>query len=186
MRSRSYYAIAGSSLSLLIFSCLVSKADDRKADAKADAKADDRKEDAKEDVPGTDTGEELHGFPEAGDDDGGDEAGASETGAPMPKSGAGTSLKGADGCRKGQMPFDGICLSKDRVSEILDQRGAEALAKVKNANQPQQTAEAAYDLIEQQTYQVDKVEDDLDEIIEQLKQENAERDEKDKDGKGAP
>ena len=94
----------------------------------------------------------------------------------------GLSSKGKDGCRRGQMRFDGKCMSKDRVSKILDKRGAAAREKMKNAKKPQQTAEASYDMIKQQTQQMGKVEDDLDEIIEQLEREKAEKAEK--GGKG--
>lgn len=88
------------------------------------------------------------------------------------------------------MRFEGKCVFKDRVSKILDRREARVLSKVKKANKPQQVVEATYELIEQQTQQMGKVEDDLDEIIEQLEWERAESVEKaenvEKAAKGAP
>lgn len=191
MRSRSYYAIAVSSFLLLTTSCFAQKAKqddpgerptvDVPIDVRPDEKkADEKKADVKEDPPPDETGdgpEDTSGHPAAAD--GGDETGDDgETGAAV---GTSPSHKGKDGCHPGQMRFDGKCLSKDRVAKILDRREEEALAKVKHANKPKQVADAAYELIEQQTQQVEKVEDDLDEIIEQLKQEKAQKEKADKE-----
>ena len=193
MRSRSYYAIAVSSFLLLTISCVAQKAkhedlgdrplaDVSKADVKADVKAEKGAEGyvnhalwdfgpVMGHLPDEgETGSEhvgTSGFPAAGDGDGDGE----DDSGPEP----GPSSKGKDGCRRGQMRFDGKCMSKDRVSKILDKRGAAAREKVKNAKKPQQTAEASYDMIKQQTQQMGKVEDDLDEIIEQLEREKAEK-----------
>lgn len=82
-------------------------------------------------------------------------------------------------CPDGQMGFEGSCVDKTKVDRIIDTRKKKALDRVKAAKQGKQTADATYDLLEQQTAQVDKVEDDLDEIIEQLKEEKrAEKKEK--------
>jgi hypothetical protein len=202
MRSRSYYAIAGSSFLLLTIACTTqtAKPDAKRADpvvqadAKADTKHDEKKaEDSKGwhgirpinmvGIPGDDGGE-LHGFPEAADDGGEGTGGhpeaadGGEVEPPRPK--------GKDGCREGHMRFDGKCMSKDRVSKILDKRADEAMAKVKEATKPKETAQASHDLIEQQIYQMDKAEDDLDEIIEQLQREQDAKPEPDDKKGGLP
>jgi len=65
-------------------------------------------------------------------------------------------------------------MDKEMVGKILDERDEEIKAKVHNATNPKQQADAAYEFIEQEIAQMDKTEDDLDELIEQLKeQENA-------------
>lgn len=193
MRSRSYYAIAGSSLLLLTIACQPNgKRDAKRVDPTVkviqtdpipedvhdptgdEKKAGDEKGDGDSGEPhGTDGGEEgTSGHPAAAD--GGDAP-------PEPEDG-----KGKDGCRKGHMPFEGKCVSKDRVGKILEKREEEALAKVHDAKKPKQTAQASYDLIEQQTQQIEKVEDDLDEIIEQLEKEREAKEKAEKGGEGGP
>lgn len=76
-----------------------------------------------------------------------------------------------DICSKGEMVFEGECLHKDNVEELLEKREQEALRRVKMAEHPEQVADAAHDLLEKQILQVDKAEDDLDEILEDLKNE---------------
>ena len=183
MRSRRYYSVAGSSLLLLTIGC---PSQDAKRDARRAEPASQVGELVSGDAAQTGGVHDSTGVPEhPGTDmfpaaaDGGDEAGV-----------PGPSLKGKDGCRRNQMRFEGKCVFKDRVSKILDRREARVLSKVKKANKPQQVVEATYELIEQQTQQMGKVEDDLDEIIEQLEWERAESVEKaenvEKAAKGAP
>ena len=194
MMSRRYYGTAGSSfwpLLLLFWVACPSHGDKAGApreidppvvhadqakpdDRKAEAKQDDRKAEAKQDDThgrGGETGEEPSGEKEPPDLGGGEKAG-DEAGTP-PK---GPRPKGKDGCVRGQMRFEGGCLSKERVSRLLKQREAAAMEKVRKAQTSTEAGEAAYDLIQHHTQQMGKVEDDLDEIIEQLEKENKERD----------
>jgi len=178
MRSRSCYATAASSGRLwvpLLFcvACLGQdgKQDDGRAAARdrthaADVGTDEHKADEKRDEKKAD--EKIP--PEHGPDaaDGGEETGDADTGSAEETGGPELA---DDGCELGEMVFEGRCTSKERVSKLLDGRKAEALERVQLASKPKQAVDSAYDLIEQQTYQMDKVEDDLDEIIEQLKRE---------------
>ena len=174
MRSRSYYAIAGSSCLLLLLACSSHSAE--KTDERVDPtivavpeKQDEKKAEARPDegragrdegpVPSIDTGahtgEEPDGDPE------------------LPT--APSSKPRLDGCKKGEMRFDGKCLSKKRVEKILEKRDEEVKQKVQDAKNPQQQANAAHDLLQQQIVQMEKTEDDLDEITVQLKEENAKK-----------
>jgi len=96
---------------------------------------------------------------------------AAAAGEPVAPTGKSKRRKKKDGCYAGQMQFEGRCCDKSEVDKILEQREREALVKVQTAKKPGQTADAAHELLEQQIAQMDKAEDDLDEIIEQLKEE---------------
>lgn len=192
MRSKSYYAtVVGSSFLLLLISCLSSqstKVDERDSPTAAAVVASsddgDKPEDAYEDEAGAglagmssggESGEELFGFPEAADDDGGSVEATTTGEEPLPTaSKKKKKRKQKDGCYLGSMRFEGKCLDKRKVSKILDERSLAAMAKVQKAHKPEQVADAAYDLIEQQIAQMDKTEDDLDEMIEQLQDEKRE------------
>lgn len=173
MRSRSYYAIAASSFLLLAISCMVqdAKVDEKKADVPTveappvgSEAGDDG--DTKKAISLDDTGSPFHGLlPPAGGSEGGAIAELPDHVQQMVEEPPDRE------CPTGEMDFEGKCVNKERVDKILDKRKKAALDKVKTAKKPKQTADAAYDLLEQQTAQVDKVEDDLDEIIEQLKEE---------------
>ena len=140
--------------------------DGKELPSKEDRKSDEKK--AEDAGGGRDSGapsESTSGFPAMADDGGYQEP----------------ATDGAhDGCEKGQMIFEGDCMAKDAVQEILDERGREAVIKVRKARKPKEQAQAAHELIEQQIYQMDKTGDDLDEIIEQLRQENREQEMEDK------
>lgn len=164
MRSRSYSAIVLSSLLLTAISCFAQQAP------------------ASEDWEGRDSGyhkeepkEEANGdLPEATEDGGGgedsgfDEAGGLDGGAALPEG-------DQDVCLKGSMVFEGRCISKTEVERLLEHREQQALKRVQQAKMPHDVADAAHDLLEKQIAQVDKAEDDLDEIIAELKKENRER-----------
>ena len=181
MRSRSYYAIAGSSFLLLSISCMTQskKPEDRPdrmvegiADA-VDAKADDKKaDDKKAEDPGDDGGWEPHGHPEALDSG---EAASSDEGGAAPPDATGGLEPQIDGCALEAMQFEGKCTPKDKVEKILDRRERIALDKYQKAKKPQQAAEAAHDLLEQQVAQSGKMEDDLDEILEVLRKEKRQK-----------
>lgn len=152
MRSRSYSAIATSSL-LLLISCTQQR-DDHKKDV--------------EEPPRIIVAPEVEPYPE--------EARAAEKMAeePHPHKEAGPAEPAPlrdDGCVDGEMPFEGSCRPKEEVQKVLRRREREALAKVQQARRPGQAAEAANDLLEQQISQAAKSEDDLDEIIEMLREE---------------
>jgi len=180
MTSKSYYTIAGSSFLLLMIGCptLDSKRDEPLYDVVgADAKAADaKKADSLPEHHNTSTDDDAGVEPEPEPLDTGDTGDTGDVGAPV-------GLKGTDGCHKGEMPFEGICLPKDHVGKILDKREAQVMEKVMGANTPKQAGQAAYDLIEHQAQQMDKVEDDLDEIIQQLEREQDAKKKPD-DGKG--
>jgi hypothetical protein len=190
MRSKSYYAIAGSSILLLTLGCLSNSAKkpDRRADpavaaasAKADQKKDEKKAEDKADDGGFGYGDgEETGTAnaEAGavPPDASGETGEEPFGEPESLDGPPPSTKPRhDGCKKGAMKFEGKCLNKDRVEKILEKRDEEVKQRVYDAKSPQQQADAAHDLLEQQIAQMDKTEDDLDEIIQQLQEENAKK-----------
>lgn len=178
MRSRSYYAIAASSLLLLLTACPAGDAksdgDDRKtASAKADDRVEHKADEAKDAADsGTLEGDSGEPPPE-GEDTGEHEDDGEDEGDGVPLT-AGTSGRKHD-CEPGSMPFEGKCTPKDRIAEIVEQREDDALMRVQTAKKPDQTAEAVHDLLEQQIYQVGKAEDDLDEIIEQLRREKEEK-----------
>jgi len=168
MRLRSYYAIAGSSFLLLSISCLSQSPKpedppDRLVEAVADAKA-DKKADAK-------TDEKADAKADEGDS--GEGVGTDDGGGPPPDA-AGTKL--SDGCDREEMPFEGVCTPKDQVQKVLDIRKDVALEKYQKAERPQQAAQAGHELLEQQIAQGDKMEDDLDEIIEVLRDEKRKKD----------
>lgn len=180
MKSRSYFVSAIGSF-LLLAACNPIPTDGgkvSKADEKADVKADEKKADVKVDIKAGDSGDVLLG---------GDSGEVSTSGYPAMADDGGASeyeTDGAnDGCGRGEMVFEGSCVSKQRVSEILEERETQAVAKVKTAKRPQEQAQAATELIEQQMYQIDKHADDFDEIIEQLKQEKLEKEAIDNDEK---
>lgn len=195
MKSRSCYAIAASSF-LLLGACpsgekgdsvdadpVVQTTRDVKADEK---KADEKKAESKEEAhgqqysyssgggvgedEGTDSGEPVV-------EDTGEEA-AEDTGADA------SAPPTKDGCKRGHMKFEGKCLSKERVSKILETRDEAVKEKVQTAKDPKEQAEASYDLLEQQIAHMDKTEDDLDEILEQLRLEQLEREAKKKEAEG--
>jgi hypothetical protein len=172
MRSRSYYAIAGSSFLLLTISCMTqgTKVEEKKADVRptgetvpVGSEAGDEG-DVKKDIAFDDTGSPFHGMLPVGD--------TGEAVAQLPDHIQQMVDEPPDMvCPTGEMDFEGKCVNKEEVDKVLHKRKKIALDKVKTAKRPKQTADASYDLLEQQTAQVDKVEDDLDEIIEQLKEE---------------
>jgi hypothetical protein len=176
MRSKSYYAtVVGSSFLLLAISCMAQGT---------------RVEEKKADVPAV-------GMPPVGSDDSGSDTkgialgdGGSGFQAMLPVAGTGgpaiahlpdhiqqqvvVEEPHELQCPTGEMDFEGKCVNKIKVDKVLDKRKKKALDRVKAAKKPKQTADASYDLLEQNTAQVDKMEDDLDEIIEQLQQEKKE------------
>lgn len=170
MRSRSYYAVASSSLLLLSISCspqnrkpkdaaparVVERLDDVKSEAKADEKKAEVVVDEASLPPDADAGAEEQ-----------DDTGATES--------EGASDIHADGCADAEMKFEGKCAAKNEVSKILDRREQEALDKYRTAKKPIQAAEAANEFLEQQVAKIDKTEDDLDEIIEMLREEDKKR-----------
>jgi hypothetical protein len=169
MKLRSYSVTVTGSFFLLL-GCLSQSTDHRpvsKADAKGIESPEDRKEDRKADDKKAEDVKGEYGsatppdvlWPAMGDDSG--------TVEPPDEITDGAN----DGCDEGEMVFEEVCTSKDRVGKVLKQRETEAVAKVKTAKRPKEQAEAAHDLMEQQMYQIDKHADDFDEIIEQLKQE---------------
>lgn len=176
MRSRSYSAIVLSSFLLTTISCL-SKAPSSdeesavSAEAKSvrlDSKKDDAKEEAQEEIPEAADENATEGF-EEGLEEGLDTMGAEREGEEAPEFEEPKPKR--DGCIKGAMRFEGRCLPKDKVDYILHNRKRKALKRVQQAQKPDDAALAAHDLLEQQIAQVDKAEDDLDEIIEELKEE---------------
>lgn len=74
-------------------------------------------------------------------------------------------------CPGGQMEFEGRCEAKEKVAQIVEEREKAALENVKKAKEAGDVAEAQNDLLEQQVAQMEKAEDDLDEIIELLEEE---------------
>lgn len=167
MKSRSYSAVASSSLLLLSISCLAPK-DDKHEDVTQvsvvdagvdDGKADEKAEEAKADDGSEEPHEDEQSSHEAEDSGAQDETGG-ET-APAPR----------DGCGADEMHFEGECRPKEKIKKVLDEREREALEKYHKAAKPQQAAEAAHELLEQQVAQVEKAEDDLDEILEILREE---------------
>lgn len=92
------------------------------------------------------------------------------------------SKKTKDGCAVGAMPFEGKCVNKGKIDRILERRERKALKRVQKAHKPQQMADAAGELIEQQIAQMGKAEDDLDEILEQLRAEDLEERREKKEG----
>jgi len=147
MTSRSYYAIAGSSFLLLsLISCDEGKKDDRRDSPNRQVSLAQEGDNAPEVVS------EIADLP-----------------SHLPTASVPTSKH--DGCFVGELQFEGRCVDKKRVSEIVEKREAYAIEKVKKAKRPEQKALATHDLLEQQIVQADKVEDDLDEIIEQLEEE---------------
>jgi len=176
MRSRSYFAIVLSSFLLASVSCL-SQA--QKADSKSESKFDRAKDEKKEEHQPQFESTSEDAKPVSGDDDtkgpdavdtGTDDADDADDDA---DNGGEEPTYLRDGCSRGLMMFEGVCTSKDKVDQILDRRSREALEKLQTAKKPKQSAEAAGYLIEQNIAQMDKAEDDLEEIIEQLKEENA-------------
>jgi len=171
MRSKRYSSIVGSSFSLLLISCFAPQSD-FKNDKRDEKKGDEVKYDL---IPGEDDmGEPPPEPPEPGDsgDSGEGDSAGPEVGV-GPKFGAGhLSVRptSKDGCHKGSMRFEGKCMDKEHVGEILDGRDKGIKAKVHNATNPKQQADAAYEFLEQEIAQMDKTEDDLDELIEQLKE----------------
>lgn len=174
MRSKSYSAIVHSSFLLLSISCMSQGHQADNKTSPAPTASFDTTEDAKtgEDMPPEDNGEEIPDAPEAADDGGGEGApeATEDSGGHDPLT-AGAHKRPKDGCATGEMRFEGVCTDKDRVKKIVDKREEKALQKVQQATKPEQAANAAHELLEQQIAQVDKAEDDLDEIIEQLKEE---------------
>jgi hypothetical protein len=55
------------------------------------------------------------------------------------------------------------------VDILLEVREREALKRVQRVDDPANAARGARDLLEQKTVQVEKIEDDLDEILEELR-----------------
>lgn len=145
MTSRSYYAIAGSSLLLLsLISCDEGKKDDRRNLPDRQVSFVQETQELPEEVRATVSFSQEPDLPRKN-----------------------------DGCVVGELSFEGHCVDKERVSEIVEKRETQAIEKVKRAKRPEQKALAAHDFLEQQIVQADKVEDDLDEIIEQLEKEKA-------------
>jgi hypothetical protein len=184
MTSRSYFATAGSSLLLLSFSSLScmqkspsgfdevparaafgeDKARDEDKDSSSDSGAlpdfpDPDLLDGGEAVDGDDDGGSA--APEGDDDDGGEEAKATVH---------------ADGCGDGEMQFEGKCTSKAVVKKILDKRDKAAVEEVFKAPKGAPKARAYGALLEHQVAQVEKTEDDLDEILEILREEKKKKD----------
>jgi hypothetical protein len=159
MKSRSYSAVASSSLLLLSISCLVPK-DDKHEDVTQVSIVDASMDEGKAD----DGFEEPHGDKQSGheiENSGAqDETGGEEAVPPH-----------RDGCGADEMLFEGECRPKEKVKKVLDEREREALEKYHKAAKLQQAAEAAHELLEQQVAQVEKAEDDLDEILEILREE---------------
>ena len=176
MRSRSYYATAGSSFLLLSISCLMQGApvEEKKADTPVvdlssggteidcDAETDC---DAEKPLSLEDGDPGFHRMVQGVD------TGMEHVMAHLPDHMQQIEEPPVLKCPTGEMGFEGLCTHKDEVEKVLDKRKKIALDRVQSAKKPQQTADAAYDLLEQNTAQVDKMEDDLDEIIEQLKEE---------------
>ena len=174
MKSRSYCEIAIGSL-LLLAGCPNSSDSKDGTTAGEESVVSVRKEDRKADEKKADVPSTTAGFGTAGGDDAGGDSGEpeGETGH-EPLS---TSTGAQDGCEDGEI-FEDHCMPKEKVSEILKERDREAVAKVQQATKPSDRIKAASELLEQQIYQVDKTEDDLDEIIEQLRQEKLEKENK--------
>lgn len=184
MRSKSYYAtVVGSSFLLLIACTTQCAKPEHRADPAlvAAEKQDEKQDEKKADEKKAET-KGVHGYGSVITtgpmEDGGDETGG-ESHGDTPAMGDGgprsTHKKTKDGCRPGAMRFEGKCLNKRKVQKILDKRDEEIKKKVQDATNAQQQADAAHDFLEQQIAQMDKTEDDLDEIIEQLKEENAKK-----------
>jgi hypothetical protein len=140
-------------------------------------KGEEKKADVKAVRPEWNDSGEPHGdFPAAADDGGdddGDEAKEDDTEGPATV---------PDGCALEEMKFEGKCTGKDEVQRILDRREREAMSKYQTAKRPQEAANAAHDLLEQQVAQVEKTEDDLDEILEILREEKKRKKGGDKKG----
>jgi hypothetical protein len=76
-------------------------------------------------------------------------------------------------CEKGFVLFEGKCLLETEVQEKKDQAALEA---IQTASSTDTQAEAQVKLVEQQTKQVAKAEEDLDEIIKVLEAKKTKRD----------
>jgi len=181
MRSRSYSAIVHSSLLLFSISCL-SQSPKEDGAALPDrfvvlVEEDLQKNDEKHvEVQSFETGSSEAEAVNDGEEEEGEGEGVEGTGGEDPvseKAGGGVSSKKR--CPFGSMVFEGKCHDKQKVKEIVEEREKNALVKVKKAK-PEETADAARELLEQQIVQIDKAEDDLDEIIEQLREEKNLRD----------
>ena len=154
MRSRSYFGIAGSSFLLLFASaCLVETVDEGK----------ERKE--RPSAPEMPPEDPTFLAPT--------EARPPEE--PLQLGEGPLPISGDDGCLEGQMPFEGQCTDKKEVERVLEVRAKRAKKKMKKARGVKEKAKAVNDMLEQQIQQVDKAEDDLDEIIDQLEREREEK-----------
>jgi hypothetical protein len=78
-------------------------------------------------------------------------------------------------CPEGQMFFEGVCTPKTEVVDLVEHREEEALLDLQEPAQEGGSAEAQHRLIEQQIVQVEKAEDDLDEIILELERDKFDR-----------
>lgn len=181
MRSRSYSAIVHSSLLLFSISCLSQSSNEDGAalpDRFVDLDEEDlQKSDEKHvEVQGSETGSREAEAASDGEEEESEGEGVEGTGGEesiSEKANGGVSSKKR--CSLGSMVFEGKCHDKQKVKKIVEEREKKALAKVKKAK-PEETADAARELLEQQIVQIDKAEDDLDEIIEQLREEKNLRD----------
>lgn len=192
MKSRSYCAIVGSSLLLLSVSCtsqssksaeqaaslapprgdVGSSSTDESSTAAEEHHGDggDEKADAKADTFGR--GVSVAKARQLGSEGAGAASEEGGTGDEGSEGAPGEERRlSADGCADGEMQFEGACRSKEKVKKILDKRKREAMDSYRKAKRPEEAAQAAHDLLEQQVAQVEKTEDDLDEILEMLREE---------------
>lgn len=154
MRSRNYsVALAASSFLLLVCACDSSKVEERKADAP--------REIVVEAPPVLEDPNDEDLMEEGADDGEG-------------------SYEHHDGCDDEEMRFEGKCYPKKAVKDVVEQREADALQDVQNADDPAKAAKATNVFLEQQINQAAKTEDDLDEILEILKEDERRRSRKEK------
>lgn|GEM_PF-5331708 len=181
MRSRRCFATAVSSLLLLAIACEGAEPRDATVPARAAGGGEvEHKEPPPPPVPGAppseapeQTGVEDDPPPENADPGSPPEDGVSKTKRPE---------RGRDGCRLGEMRFEGECWSKKYVKMLLKRREQEALEKVQKARDVADAAQGARDLLEQKTVQMDKVEDDLDEILDEFRRQQEEEKNKKEEG----
>lgn len=166
MRLRSYSAIVGLSLLWLATACQAQGATPREDEPVASL--------VQEDPQSNEDMEPVIEEPvpeEAAVMTGGSEKGVLLVEEPPTPKTAAASKKIVE-CPKGSMLFEGECTHKDKVGKIVDRRKKKAKAKIYSAA-PSASGEAANDLLQSAIVQMEKSEDNLDEMIEQLKEEQA-------------